>query len=126
MMVAACCIILLHCVVPHHDHDDSCGGLVFENELTCRHHHDHHHHDGACRLQDLLSQLVISGKDDKLVCHQPLPTDKMLSSPAGIGTTFTVPCVLPKHSCVYDDTSPLCLADGATTANTRRGPPASV
>ena len=77
MIAVACSIILLHSVVPHHDHDCCGNGLVFENELSCRHdHHGHEcgrhdhdsdHHDGSCKLQDLLSQLVISTKDDKFV-----------------------------------------------------------
>ena len=68
LMAAAWCIIMLHSVVPHHHHDCCDGGLVFENELECQcDHHDHEndHHDGCCKLQDLLSQLVISTKDDK-------------------------------------------------------------
>ena len=68
MMAMACFIIVLHSVVPHHHHDCCDGGLVFENELRCTHDHHNHdcdHHDGCCKLQDLLSQLVISTKDDK-------------------------------------------------------------
>ncbi|MBO4752805.1 MAG: hypothetical protein J5526_08730 [Bacteroidales bacterium] len=70
LMAAAWCIIMLHSVVPHHHHDCCDGGLVFENELDCQcehHNHDCDHHDGSCKLQDLLSQLVISTKDDKFV-----------------------------------------------------------
>lgn len=75
MMAAAWCIIMLHSVVPHHHHDCCDGGLVFENELDCQcdhHNHDCDHHDGNCKLQDLLSQLVISTKEDKwlVVCSQ--------------------------------------------------------
>lgn len=69
MMAVACFIIALHSVVPHHDHDDARDGIVFENELGCQcDHHEHERHDGCCRLQDLLSQLVISSKDEKLLC----------------------------------------------------------
>ena len=70
MMAMACFIIVLHSVVPHHHHDCCDGGLVFENELRCTHDHHNHdcdHHDGCCKLQDLLSQLVISTKDDKFL-----------------------------------------------------------
>ena len=81
MVALSCCIIMMHAVVPHHHHD-SCGegGFVFENEVACEcadevpaceHHHCHHHHDGSrhplnhCKLQDLLSHLVIGHKLDE-------------------------------------------------------------
>lgn len=85
LMVLACAIILMHAMVPHHHHD-SCGivGIVFEDEVTCHcdeeavpcqqcaehhsmsHSHDHSHHPfDLCRLQDLLSKLVISSKEDE-------------------------------------------------------------
>lgn len=93
MLFLAYSIILLHAVVPHHHHD--CGGgegFVFEDEISCTcdnqvngdccHHHDadgccpyggHSHHPfDTCKLQDLLSQLVISTRDDKvLLTHAP-------------------------------------------------------
>lgn len=73
-MVLACAIILLHAVVPHHHHDcDHEMGLVLENELSCQcdhqcdHHEDHHSHHpfDTCKLQDLLSHLVLSTKEDE-------------------------------------------------------------
>ena len=79
--VAACAIIMLHSVLPHHHHDSgSLTGFVYENEIGCHCHHEHgtppHHHDGCCKLQYLLSQLVISTKDDKVLC----PTDQANTS----------------------------------------------
>lgn len=69
MIVLACSIILLHAFVPHHHHDSGeLHGLVYENELTCHCNHDNdkEHEDGNCRLQDLLSQLVIGVRDDRV------------------------------------------------------------
>lgn len=85
-MYVACAIILLHTFVPHHHHDTGMAeGFVFESELTCHdEHHDchccgdkeHSHHPfDICKLQDLLSQLTLSGKEDKIfVAHQLAPT----------------------------------------------------
>lgn len=81
LMVLACCIIMLHAVVPHHHHD-CCGesGFVFESEVSCGcncddpvcEEHHCHHHDGEshhplnhCKLQDLLSHLIIGHKLDE-------------------------------------------------------------
>ena len=89
MMAMACFIIVLHSVVPHHHHDCCDGGLVFENELRCTHDHHNHdcdHHDGCCKLQDLLSQLVISTKDDKFFlagCCQQLAVSGQLLAVSG-------------------------------------------
>lgn len=89
MMVLAGAIILMHAMVPHHHHDCDCDfGLVFENEVACHcdeemalmplaencetdndgccHHDEHSHHPlDFCLLQDLLSHLVLSNKDDE-------------------------------------------------------------
>lgn len=73
-------IILMHAMVPHHHHD-CCGGrgFVFENEVACHCNGDYMcgndccDHEGSnhplnrCRLQDLLSKLVISQKSDELL-----------------------------------------------------------
>ena len=87
LMILACTIILVHAVVPHHHHDVCCAsGMIFENELTCHEYgttscacshengscsHDHHdmsHHPfNRCKLQDLLSQLVLSHNDEKIL-----------------------------------------------------------
>lgn len=72
MVSLACAIIMLHAVVPHH-HDDCCGGV--ECFFCTEHHHDHcdqHHHSGdshspldCCKLQEMLSHLVLSTKEDE-------------------------------------------------------------
>lgn len=85
LITLACAIILVHAVVPHHHHD-CCGtmGIVFEDEVSCHCHsnaspcqacHSHspsgHHHTDSqhpfdlCKLQELLSHLVLSNKDQK-------------------------------------------------------------
>ena len=73
MVSLACAIILLHAVVPHHHADDCLGGECF---FCTEHHHGHchhHHSDGdghspldCCKLQEMLSHLVLSTKDDEL------------------------------------------------------------
>lgn len=65
MIVLACGIIMLHAVVPHHHHEG--GGGV---ECFCQHHHhedDGHSHSpfDLCKLQDMLSHVVICAKDDE-------------------------------------------------------------
>lgn len=84
MIALANIIILVHAVVPHHHHDcRGIEGLVFENELTCscnegecrechtsdchRHRHRSQHPFGNCKLQDLLSKLVLNSRDEKLL-----------------------------------------------------------
>lgn len=83
----ACLIIFIHAVVPHHHHDEDVEGFVFETELLCQcenedlpcvEHHCHHH-DGdceeqgsrhpfdICKLQDLLSHLVLSSERKHLL-----------------------------------------------------------
>ena len=64
----ACVIIMLHAVVPHHHHD-GCGEVEC---FFCEHHHhghdDDHGHGGLfdlCKLQDMLSHLVLTTKDDE-------------------------------------------------------------
>lgn len=77
MVSLACVIIMLHATVPHHHHDCEEGrGIIFETEMAChcdhdctshRHadnHHSHHPFD-TCRLQLMLSNLVISTSDDQ-------------------------------------------------------------
>ena len=83
MITLACCIIMLHSFVPHHHHDCSCEpGFVFENELACHcndegccddpaHHHHSQHPFDVCKLQELLSQLVLNTKEDKSFFFQP-------------------------------------------------------
>lgn len=78
MMIAAMAIILLHTVVPHHHHDCHAEGMVLESELLCQESHDgccHHKHDGEgeshhpfdqCKLQQLLAQLTLSDREDKI------------------------------------------------------------
>lgn len=94
MMCLACAIIMMHAVVPHHHHDAGCGvGLVFETEIGCHcddeqdvdgcatHHRDaccHHDHGSkhpfdVCKLQELLSHLVLNTKDDKMLLAALLP-----------------------------------------------------
>lgn len=76
MISLSCLIILVHAFVPHHHHDsDGELGIVFEDEVAC--HCDascdlHHDHDGAshhpfdiCKLQELLSHLVLTTKEDE-------------------------------------------------------------
>ena len=124
MMVMAGCIILLHCVVPHHDHDDCCGGLVFENELTC--HHDHHNHDcdhpdGCCKLQDLLSQLVISTKEDKWLVigdQWSVVSGQWVAIPEG-----TVVPELPVTGDFWFHISDFNSSAGYTATAALRGPP---
>lgn len=87
MMFLACAIILVHASIPHHHHDTYCtSGFVFENELTCQscgnelcncindgelcchEHNDQSHHPfNRCKLQDLLSQLVLNNDEEKLM-----------------------------------------------------------
>lgn len=66
MMVAACVVIMLHAFVPHH-HDDCCGEV--ECFFFSAHHHSHQNHadehpSDACKLQDMLSHLVLSTRDE--------------------------------------------------------------
>lgn len=74
MMYVAVVVILLHAFVPHRHHDcDVEVGLVYESEVACHcddlcgvdhdcHEHSSHHPFDFCKLQDLLSHLVISNK----------------------------------------------------------------
>lgn len=96
MMCIACAIILLHTFVPHHHHDVEGGeGFVLESELVCNDqgvcchgqdcHHNQENHDqeshhpfDICKLQQLLSQLVLNERDDKFFVQsslQPLHLD---------------------------------------------------
>lgn len=69
MIILACAIIMLHAFVPHH-HDDCCGAV--ECFFGSPHHEHHHHHDehphpfDTCHLQDLLSHLVLTSRQDDL------------------------------------------------------------
>lgn len=104
MLLLAYGIILMHAVVPHHHHD-CCGerGIVFEDELTCtcdEHahegccHHDaeeSHHPFDMCRLQDLLSHLVISTRDDKMLMVAP----EAPALPMGLAALPASGCTLP-------------------------------
>lgn len=76
MVSLSCLIILVHAFVPHHHHDcEEEMGFVFENEMACHcdadcdHHHDHdgasHHPFDICKLQELLSHLVLTTKEDE-------------------------------------------------------------
>lgn len=75
MMVAlSCLIILVHAIVPHHHHDvRGLEGFVFEDEVGCCCDSECHHHDGdshhpfdICKLQELLSHLVLSNKREEI------------------------------------------------------------
>lgn len=77
MMCLAVAVILLHAFVPHHHHDCGCDlGLVYETEVACHcddvcgddhdcHEHHSHHPFDFCKLQDLLSHLVLSNKSEE-------------------------------------------------------------
>lgn len=84
LMLLACSIIMLHAVVPHHHH--CCAdelGFVFEDEVECHcdgdHHHSHHPFD-TCKLQDLLSHLVLTTKDESFWCADHACVDLYLPS----------------------------------------------
>lgn len=107
MVSLACAIILLHAMVPHHHHDcDGEVGFVFETELGCHcdsdcdhhtdcHHHGSHHPFDTCKLQDMLSRLVLTTQDDKqfmaalfqaethAFCLLALPEEPVASSTLG-------------------------------------------
>ena len=66
LVCLACAVIMLHAVVPHHHHE---GCEVAECCFLHHHHDDHEEHEGNgpfdfCKLQDMLSHLVLSTKDD--------------------------------------------------------------
>ena len=84
MIALATIIIMVHAVVPHHHHDCcEVAGFVFETELMCCCNenecpkcstadcHEHHHHSqhpfDNCKLQDLLSKLVLNSDDKKFL-----------------------------------------------------------
>lgn len=88
MFSLACAIIMLHAFVPHH-HDDCCGQP--ECFFCSEHHHNHeaHHHDhesnsDPCKLQDMLSHLVLSSRHDEVLLPSPvmanLHTDFMVGA----------------------------------------------
>lgn len=73
MMVLACAIIMLHAIVPHH-HDDCCAAPECFFFSEHHHHHAEHgdeHHGHApfdmCQLQNLLSHLVLSTRQEGAV-----------------------------------------------------------
>ncbi len=82
LILLANCIILVHAVVPHHHHDCCPSiGLVYETEASCHccdvsnlcdcgastpHTHNSKHSTDGCKLQDLLSQLVLNTKEREL------------------------------------------------------------
>ncbi len=97
MVFAACAIILLHAVVPHHHHE-CCG----ESDIfhACEHHdgHDHESHPfDTCMLQEMLSHLVISTRDDQneqAVVAQPL-TQALMPVWTDMGAALDEPLACP-------------------------------
>lgn len=147
MMCLACAIILLHAVVPHYHHDD-CGavGLVFENEMTCQcenedspyaeqhslgnccHHEHHSHHPfDNCKLQELLSSLVLNTKDSKIILaalHPQQPLDCFFGAflPAGC-LSLLAPKNAGKTHELAQQPATMLPTDCIISAHSLRGPP---
>lgn len=132
-ITVACSIILLHAFVPHHHHD-CCGesGLVFENELVCHcdcNHEDCHHHDGesrhpynTCRLQDLLSHLVLTHKDDESAL---LPTQSGQVVTLWGSLQPALPEIMMTGCALLPDRKAVRLHEGIAEPHPSRGPPAA-
>lgn len=96
MLWTACAVIMMHAFLPHH-HDECCD--VVECFFCSEHHHEHdaqpHEKDTAddsCKLQDMLSHLVLSSRNDEA-----------LESPSVIAylhQDFTIGAGWPAESCL--------------------------
>lgn len=132
MVSLACAIILMHAVVPHH-HDDCCGEV--ECFFCSEHHHDHCcHHDGdshhpfdICKIQEMLSHLVLTTRDDEAQLAEMIVAEAHCFLELALpGSPDCMPAVfLPIEQIRrLDQPAPIHLAP-AEGAMTLRAPPAA-
>jgi len=134
MIAAAVAIILLHTVVPHHHHDCHADGMVLESEILCQESHSdccHHEHEGGreshhpfdqCKLQQILAQLTLSDRDDKIYATELLQHTQLDLAPwhAPLMLTSTTECTA---TVLLPDTA---LPDAPLPSGiSLRGPPAA-
>lgn len=100
MVATAVAIILLHTFVPHHHHD------IEEEMACCGHHHatclEHHHDQGSdhhpyhtCKLQQILAQLALSDRDDRILIltTQPVCQLDLCAPERSLDISYFVPSV---------------------------------
>lgn len=139
-ITVACSIILLHAFVPHHHHDcrDE-AGFVFENELNCHcggcedertapEAREHHHHPfNTCKLQDLLSQLVLNTKEDEHLWNfAHLFITYNLWDASGMADRTKIAAETEACEIIYGDFIAALPPGDWTESPTLRGPPESL